>query len=60
MQNLVQTGFFISQQPKIGETEAFTKQDIQDYIEKAKIQRAAFEKEHGILFSEERKKALYD
>lgn len=68
MQNLIQAGFIAGKQSGIekaahfaqGEAAAFTKKDIQEYIQKAQIQREIFEKEHGILFSEERKNALLD
>ena len=68
MQNLIRAGFITGKQFGIkeaaqfaqGEAAAYTKKDIEEYIEKAQIQREIFEKEHGILFAEERKNALLD
>lgn len=68
MQNLIQAGFITGTHSGIeeavkfaqGEAATFTKKDIQEYIKKAQIQREIFEKEHGILFAEERKNALLD
>ena len=68
MQEFVQSSFLTDQQFEAdGRVQLIrnadvplTKRDLQEKIEKAQKQRILFEKENGVLFAEERKKALYD
>lgn len=68
MQKFVQSSFLTDQQFEadrwahlIRNADApLTKRDLQERIEKAQKHRIMFEKENGVLFAEERKKALYD
>lgn len=40
--------------------EQLTKEELKQILEESKKQRSKYEKEHGILLADERKKAMYD
>lgn len=71
MQNsATQVSFFADKQAKkeiggdiqfISNVDApLTRRDIQRFIKETQVQRAEYEKENGVLLSEERRNALYD